>query len=186
MFRLWVTIVILQLLLTIGVVFAEEHDVCKSEQKYSQIWYINGCDGETLEIKKVKVVDKNKDNPWKGYPYNSGEIPRDANPDDKILKHYLKKYISYGKNDGSNYFKVTKDKNKIKEFDFNLQKDDFVTEQLNETALLSYLMYVDGQIVIDEISPKDRFGKIFTNKTRYVSNSVGKIYNFVYCWSRYL
>ena len=174
MFRLWVTIVILQLLLTIGVVFAEEHDVCKSEQKYSQIWYINGCDGETLEIKKVKVVDKNKDNPWKGYPYNSGEIPRDANPDDKILKHYLKKYISYGKNDGSNYFKVTKDKNKIKEFDFNLQKDDFVTEQLNETALLSYLMYVDGQIVIDEISPKDRFGKIFTNKTRYVSNSVGK------------
>ena len=174
MFRLWVTIVILQLLLTIGVVFAEEHDVCKSEQKYSQIWYINGCDGETLEIKKVKVVDKNKDNPWKGYPYNSGEIPRDANPDDKILKHYLKKYISYGKNDGSNYFKVKKDKNKIKEFNFNLQKNDFVTEQLNETALLSYLMYVDGQIVIDEISPKDRFGKIFTNKTRYVSNSVGK------------
>ena len=174
MFKLWITIIILHLLLTVGVVFAEEHDVCKHEQKFSQIWYINGCDGEKLEVKKVKVEDKNKDNPWKGYPYNSGEIPRDADPNDKILKHYLKKYISYGKDDGSNYFKVKKDKNKIKEFNFNLQKNDFVIEQLNETALLSYLMYVDGQIVIDEISPKDRFGKIFTNKTRYVSNSVGK------------
>ena len=174
MFKLWITIIILHLLLTVGVVFAEEHDVCKHEQKFSQIWYINGCDGEKLEVKKVKVVDNNKDNPWKGYPYNSGEIPRDADPNDKILKHYLKKYISYGKDDGSNYFKVKKDKNKIKEFNFNLQKNDFVIEQLNETALLSYLMYVDGQIVIDEISPKDRFGKIFTNKTRYVSNSVGK------------
>ena len=35
-------------------------------------------------------------------------------------------------------------------------------------------MYVNGEVVIDEITPKDRFGKIFTNKTRYVSNSVGK------------
>ena len=30
--------------------------------------------------------------PWKGYPYNSDEIPHNANPDEKILKHYLKKY----------------------------------------------------------------------------------------------
>ena len=32
--------------------------------------------------------------PWKGYPYNSSEIPGDAVPNEKILKHYLKKYIS--------------------------------------------------------------------------------------------
>ena len=31
--------------------------------------------------------------PWKGYPYNSDEIPEDAVPNEKILKHYLKKYI---------------------------------------------------------------------------------------------
>ena len=42
-------------------------------------------------------------------------------------------------------------------------------------------MYVDGQIVIDEITPKDRFGKIFKNNTLYVSNSVGKsIMSYVY------
>jgi hypothetical protein len=29
-----------------------------------------------------------------GYPYNSDEIPADANPDYKILTHYLKKSIN--------------------------------------------------------------------------------------------
>ena len=29
-------------------------DVCEHEKKYSQIWYVNNCDGKTLEIKKVK------------------------------------------------------------------------------------------------------------------------------------
>ena len=53
MFRLWITIVIFSFIFTAVAVFAEEHDVCKHEQKYSQIWYINGCDGETLEIKKL-------------------------------------------------------------------------------------------------------------------------------------
>ena len=153
-------------------------DICEKEEKYSQAWYYNNCDGNILQSTDQKPIKshlkKGKNNPWKGYPYNSGEIPKDANPNYKILKHYLKKYISYGKSDKSNYFKVTKNKNKIKEFEFNLKKDDFVIEQLNETALLSYLMYVNGEIVIDEISPKERFGKIFTNKTRYVSNSVGK------------
>ena len=58
MFKLWLFFVILQLLLSVGVVFAEEHDVCKHEQKYSQIWYINGCDGEKLEtIKKYCISD---------------------------------------------------------------------------------------------------------------------------------
>ena len=183
MFKLWITIVILHLLLTVGVVFAEEkHDVCKSEQKYSQIWYYNECDDNEpkIEIKKVyEAKQPDKNNPWKGWENGtSNEIPSNAIvTDDKIFKKYLKKYISFSQIKGKRtetYFSISKDKKKIKEFDFNLKKDDFVIEQLNETALLSYLMYVDGQIVIDEISPKDRFGKIFTNKTKYVSNSVGK------------
>ena len=56
MFRLWITIVIFSFIFTAVAVFAEEHDVCKHEQKYSQIWYINGCDGEKLEIKKDSMV----------------------------------------------------------------------------------------------------------------------------------
>ena len=45
---------------------------------------------------------------------------------------------------------------------------------MQKTALLSYLLYEDGKIVIDEISPKDKFGKVFTNETKFQSQSVGK------------
>ena len=111
--------------------------------------------------------------PWEGYPYNSSEIPNDANPDYKILKHYLKKYIKDRQDRKGYKFKVKASKN-FKKFNFNLKKDDFVNKQLNETAMLSYLMYENGNITIDEITPKERFGKIFKNKTQYISNSVGK------------
>lgn len=111
--------------------------------------------------------------PWEGYPYNSSEIPNDANPDYKILKHYLKKYIKDRQDRKGYKFKVKASKN-FKKFNFNLKKDDFVNKQLNETAMLSYLMYDNGNITIDEITPEERFGKIFKNKTQYISNSVGK------------
>ena len=111
--------------------------------------------------------------PWKGYPYNSSEIPNHANPDYKILKHYLKKYIKDRKDRKGYKFKVKASKN-FKKFNFNLQKDNFVNKQLNETAMLSYLMYENGNIIIDEITPKERLGKILKNNTQYVSNSVGK------------
>jgi len=111
--------------------------------------------------------------PWEGYPYNSSEIPEDANPDYKILKHYLKKYIKDRQDRKGYKFKVKASKN-FKKFNFNLKKDDFVNKQLNETAMLSYLMYDNGNITIDEITPEERFGKIFKNNTQYISNSVGK------------
>ena len=43
---------------------------------------------------KFSIASKKdvKNNPWKGYPYNSGEIPWDAHPDEKILKHYFRQY----------------------------------------------------------------------------------------------
>ena len=99
MFKLWITIVILHLLLTVGVVFAEEkHDVCKSEQKYSQIWYYNECDDNEpkIEIKKVyEAKQPDKNNPWKGWENGtSNEIPSNAIvTDDKIFKKYLKNIL---------------------------------------------------------------------------------------------
>ena len=169
MFRLWITILIFSFIFSAATVFAKEHDVCKHEEKYSQIWYINGCDKPQGE----------KNTPWKGYEnLTSSEIPQDANPDYKILKHYLKKYI--GESKDGNKVTIKKSKN-YKEFDFNLKQNENVIKAFSDTALLSYLMYVDGQIVIDEITPKDRFGKIFKNNTLYVSNSAGKsIMSYVY------
>lgn len=157
-----------------------EIDVCKTEKKYSQIWYINNCDGETFVIKKEKRKNTDKNTPWKGYKNGtSSEIPWDANPNYEILKKYLKKYINEPVKE-NNKIVIKKSKN-YKEFTFNLTEDEKVTKAFQKTALLSYLMYVDGQIVIDEITPKDRFGKIFKNKTLYVSNSMGKsIMSYVY------
>ena len=40
--------------------------------------------------------------------------------------------------------------------------------------MLSYLLYEDGKIVIDEKTPKERFGVLFDDNTRWTSASVGK------------
>ena len=147
-------------------------DVCEHEKKYSNIWYINNCDDNLLQStgQKSKIV---KNSPWKGYPYNSDEIPNNAKPDYKILKYYLKKEIKNGKNNEGFKIKV-KGTDNYKKLNFKLTSDDYVKKQLNKTAMLSFLMYENGNITIDEITPKERFGKTFKNETLYVSHSVGK------------
>ena len=108
--------------------------------------------------------------PWKGYPYNSDEIPHNANPDEKILKHYLKKYIKHHVEvDWKVKVKASDNYKKLK---FELTNNDDVNKQMNKTALLSYLMYENGIITIDEINEK--YEKNFKNKTLYMSHSVGK------------
>ena len=163
MFKLWLFFVILQLLLSVGVVFAEEHDVCKHEQKYSQIWYINGCDGETLEIKKVKLPTYNNT--------SKNELPEWANPTDKVLKYYANRY-SKKHSTRKGYKFVVKADGEYKIFDKNTTTDKFVTEQLNTTALLSYIAFADGQIVVDQKTEK--YSKYFNDKTKWTSMSMGK------------
>ena len=147
-------------------------DVCEHEKKYSHVWYNNNCDDNLLQStgQKSKIV---KNTPWKGYPYNSDEIPNNAKPDYKILKYYLKKEIKNGKNNEGFKIKV-KGTDNYKKLNFKLTSDDYVKKQLNKTAMLSFLMYENGNITIDEITPKERFGKTFKNETLYVSHSVGK------------
>jgi hypothetical protein len=43
-----------------------------------------------------------------------------------------------------------------------------------KSPLLSYLLFEDDKIIIDEITPKDKFGIVFQNDTQWVSHSVGK------------
>ena len=54
------------------------------------------------------------------------------------------------------------------------KEDKNVKKQMQKTALLSYLLYEDGKIVIDEKTPKDRFGIIFDDNTGWTSASMGK------------
>ena len=60
------------------------------------------------------------------------------------------------------------------QFVSNLREDKYIKKQMQKTALLSYMLYEDGKIVIDEMSPKNKFGKVFTNETQFHSQSVGK------------
>ena len=60
------------------------------------------------------------------------------------------------------------------EFRSSLKEDKYVDKQIKKTALLSYLLFEDGQITIDKISPHDRFGKFINNETKLRSMSVGR------------
>ena len=101
------------------------------------------------------------------------EIPEDANPNEETLKYFLNKYLKGNWNNNPKYTNIKASENPYK-FESNLREDKYVKKQMQKTALLSYLLYEDGKIVIDEISPKDKFGKVFTNETKYHSQSVGK------------
>jgi len=111
------------------------------------------------------------------------EIPEKANPNYETLKWYLFKYLN--SNGRYTYFKypVEASSNPY-QFQFDLREDQYIKKQMQKTALLSYLLYEDGKIVIDEITPKNRFGKIipmgvkvgemFSNESKYHSQSIGK------------
>ena len=71
------------------------------------------------------------------------------------------------------YSKIKSSENPY-EFQFDLREDKYIKKQMQKTALLSYLLYEDGKIVIDELSPPERFGKGFNNESTHHSQSVGK------------
>jgi len=149
-------------------------DVCKYEKKYSQIWYYNNCDNKKLEIKKVEKKETTKKESKKGRLYTStskNELPEWANPTDKVLKYYANRYSKHSITRKGFKFKVKADGD-YKKFNSNLITDDFVTEQLSNTALLSYIMYSNGEILIDQKTEK--YSKYFNDNTKWQSMSMGK------------
>jgi len=116
-------------------------------------------------------------------------IPEPANPNDETLKFYLYRYL-YSNNiypfcaadnkelhcedKKPNYLHSVKPSNNPYQFNSDLREDEYVKNQMQETSLLSYLLYEDGKIVIDEITPEDRFGDMFRDSSRYHSQSVAK------------
>jgi CubicO group peptidase (beta-lactamase class C family) len=104
---------------------------------------------------------------------NRSEIPEDVKPNFDTLLFYYWKYTNRNWNSNPKYTDIKASENPYK-FESNLREDAYVKKQMQKTALLSYLLFEDGKIVIDEISPKDKFGKVFTNETKYHSQSVGK------------
>ena len=107
------------------------------------------------------------------------EIPEDANPNYQTLYYFLDRYLNewdrfYKRwpNDGYKY-NIEKSKTPYS-FKFDLRNNKDVKNQIQNTALLSYLLYENGKIVVDEITPKERFGELFNNQSKLQSQSAGK------------
>ncbi len=117
------------------------------------------------------------------------EIPEDANPNDETLKYYLFRYLySFNKypfcsTDNKElhcedippkFTHSIEPANNPYQFNSDLRDDRYIKQHMQDTALLSYLLYEDGKIVIDEITPEDRFGGMFRDSSKFHSQSVAK------------
>ena len=105
-------------------------------------------------------------------PYKESEIPWGTKPNKDTILYYLYTYLDEGYSRAG-----SKGTNNPYKFETQLRDDKiskYIKKQMQKTALLSYLLYEDGKITIDEISPKDRFGILYDNNTQFTSMSVGK------------
>ena len=144
--------------------FAEPTGKCKELEKFSQHWYYNNCD------KNKKIVGNYNVNTYNG----RSEIPeKGSKPNYDTLLYYYWNYTNGNWFNKAKY-SVIKASESPYQFKFDLREDKNVKKQMQKTALLSYLLFEDGKIVIDELSPKDKFGKVFKNESKYHSQSVGK------------
>jgi len=145
--------------------------VCQKEKKYTNVWYDNNCDEiewgkNTKNNLKIKIYKNRWSMPW------------DAKPNMDTLLYYFYKYQYSHNVKGSRTKKwdwyEAKPSGNFFQFKSNLKEDKYIKKQMSKTAMLSYILYEDGKITIDEISPKDRFGNFVNNETKLRSMSVGK------------
>ena len=87
----------------------------------------------------------------------------------------LYRYLNYHETDSAVVGKyLVKRSDDPYKFQSNLIEDKYIDKQLNKSGLLSYLYFENGEIKIDKISPKNRFGKFMDDNTKFKSHSVGK------------
>ena len=145
--------------------FGEAKGKCKDLKKFSHLWYYNKCD------KQKKIIPNYNVNIYNG----NSEIPekiqgKDVKANYETLLYYFWRYVH---NDEGNWagaprYIDIKPSDNAYQFKFDLREDKYIKKQMQKTALLSYLLYEDGKIVIDEMSPNDKFGKVFRSEERRV------------------
>ena len=153
--------------------YLSEHDIkglkivniCKEEKKFSKKWMENECEfmaAGVFELQNKLKIKFYKDR-------NNIPFGKKANFDTML-------YYGFASIDDVSGFKNLGSKSSKEPYKFlsNLREDKDVKKEINETGLLSYLLYEDGKIVVDEKTPKDRFGIIFDDSTGWTSASMGK------------
>jgi CubicO group peptidase (beta-lactamase class C family) len=101
--------------------------------------------------------------------YQRWSIPESANPNQETLEFYLKRYL----NDFNKFsqYAAPPSTNPVV-FDRALRDESQVKQALNNTALLSYILYEHGKIAVDQINP--RFAHLVNDQTKFYSMSMGK------------
>ena len=105
--------------------------------------------------------------------YDSWSIPEFVKPKPNLetLRFYLKRELDAP----ARFDKWTvKPARTPKQFKSNIQKNSFLSRQMETSSIVSYLYYDNGKIVYDEKSAPNRLGDMVDDDTKLLSNSVGK------------
>jgi len=120
-------------------------------------------------ISSASVAQSAEVKKWK-----NRKIPEEYNPNLETMRYH---FLTYNKRGKKNKF-YTKPSPQPTALKFNLHKEPKIikkiVKKMQSTGLISYLMYEDGEIVIDQLSPPERFGDLIDNDTMIYSMSVGK------------
>ncbi len=146
----------------------EPVDYCATLKKNSASWLYEKCDH--FPEGKMKLMN-NLDIKIKNKALSGTNITYHANPNRDTLIYYLWKYSYRDRSSHLNEFEPT---NNSYDFKFNLIEDKFLKKQMKTKGILSYLYYQDGEVLIDELSPKERLGEFLNNETKFYSMSMGK------------
>ena len=144
----------------------EVKEICKNYEKDSKEWISNYCN-----IAEYK-------NNYDIYTYPQRYWIPSSNPKPKpnymTLAHEFYKKMIYTK--PQNNVSVSGSP-KPYIFEFNISENKFdkhIDRALSRSGLLSYMYYENGEIKIDKISPKERFGKFIKEDKMFKSHSDGK------------
>ena len=160
-------IIVLGILLSNNVEAKPDWSKCDKDEFYKPL-YCYGPDGKLLskserkKVKKEEIITVYDEESWK--------IPSSKSPNKATLIYYHFKYLH-----GSpkmNY-EIQPSENPY-EFKSDLREDKYVKKEMQKKAILSYLFFEGDKIVIDEKSPKEKFGEFIDDQTKLRSMSVGK------------
>jgi len=140
-----------------------ESETCKSFDKGDTNWYYNNCD-EFRGSNNLDIKIKNK-------TFSAANLAYHSNPNRDTLIYYL---WAYSYRDRSSHLREFKPTNNSYDFKFNLIEDKYLKKQMKTKGILSYLYYQDGEVLIDELSPKERLGEFLNNETKFYSMSMSK------------
>ena len=146
-----------------------------NSNKSSHIFLVSLAIAAVMLLNSTHLVAGNTNASEKVTTYRGWSIPQYVKPDPNLatLRHYFLKDYELVNDSSLGHYRVEPAGNS-ETLETRTEKNEYLSQQMNQSGLLSYILYDGGRVKYDEISPKNRLGDLYTNKTQYLSNSVGK------------